>query len=76
MVLLKNQRKALTISVAMAYWLAYRKTLGAVGNVPYRKPYILSEIVSFLTPPECRALTTSHVIRGSKILQTERILVD
>lgn len=56
-----------TKSTSRAYDVAYTKTPGADGNVPYRKPYVLIAVLSVeLTLAECKIrLDISLITKGS-----------
>ena len=67
---LGNGRQVLTVSWATLYCVAYSTTDGAVGKVPYRNPYIDSELEAVSLG--CSQLTTSHVTIGNNSLAREK----
>lgn len=67
--------KVLTKSTSMAYCVANTKTVGALGKVPYKNPYVLRSRVSDWLTPGFTTLMTSLVTKGRTILLFKKLLV-
>ena len=60
----------LTVDTVIVYCEAYMKTVGAVGNVQYKKPKDERlSIETFIVPPGIINLTKTYPTIGRKMLQ-------